>query len=55
MTLESATGDSDVEENTDGNSSGGDEEGEAEDMEAFQQSGLLDEVDPVSLIIIYVH
>lgn len=49
MTLEAAdTGDSD------GEGAGGDhdddeddEDGEAEDMEQFQESGLLDEVDPV--------
>lgn len=53
MTLEAAdTGDSD-----DGAADGGDDdededdEGEAEDMEQFQESGLLDEVDPVSSVL----
>ncbi|VVC88430.1 unnamed protein product [Leptidea sinapis] len=48
MTLEAAeTGDSDGggdEENDDDDEDGDD--GEAEDMEQFQESGLLDEVDP---------
>lgn len=50
MTLEAAdTGDSDGEGAADNDDDEEDEEGEAEDMEQFQESGLLDEVDPVSL------
>lgn len=52
MTLEAAdTGDSDGEgaagDHEDDEDE--DEDGEAEDMEEFQESGLLDEVDPVIL------
>ncbi|XP_072937184.1 ubiquitin-like-conjugating enzyme ATG3 [Epargyreus clarus] len=50
MTLEAAeTGDSDGEGGTvdrDDDDDDDDDEGEAEDMEQFQESGLLDEVDP---------
>ncbi|XP_041971068.1 ubiquitin-like-conjugating enzyme ATG3 [Aricia agestis] len=50
MTLEAAeTGDSDGEgagDNDDDDDEDADEDGEAEDMENFQESGLLDEVDP---------
>lgn len=51
MTLEAAdTGDSDGEGAADNDEDNDeeDEDGEAEDMEQFQESGLLDEVDPVS-------
>lgn len=55
MTLEVANAESE-DEGSDENSSAG-EDDEAEDMEEFQQSGLLDEVDPVrffdKIIILY--
>lgn len=31
-----------------------DEDGEAEDMEQFQESGLLDEVDPVRVTTVFI-
>lgn len=53
MTLEAAdTGDSDGEAaagDHDDDDEEDDEDGEAEDMEQFQESGLLDEVDPVRM------
>lgn len=50
MTLEAAeTGDSDGEAGGDRDEDDDDaDDDEAEDMEHFQESGLLDEVDPVS-------
>ncbi|CAG4943465.1 ubiquitin-like-conjugating enzyme ATG3 [Colias croceus] len=47
MTLDAAeTGDSDGDGDGDGEDDDDGDEGEAEDMEHFQESGLLDEVDP---------
>ncbi|XP_039765225.1 ubiquitin-like-conjugating enzyme ATG3 [Pararge aegeria] len=47
MTLEAAeTGDSDGDEAPDNDDDDDADDGEAEDMESFQESGLLDEVDP---------
>lgn len=52
MTLEAAdTGDSEGEGAAGDADDDEDDDGEAEDMEQFQESGLLDEVDPVSGII----
>lgn len=54
MTLEAAeAGDSDGEGGGEGDDADGDDDAdddEAEDMENFQESGLLDEVDPVCIL-----
>lgn len=51
MTLEAAeTGDSDEAAGDPDDEDDDGDDGEAEDMELFQESGLLDEVDPVSSV-----
>lgn len=52
MTLEAAeTGDSDGDEAPENDDDDDAEDDEAEDMENFQESGLLDEVDPVIICL----
>lgn len=55
MTLEAAeTGDSDEAAGDPDDDDDDGDDGEAEDMELFQESGLLDEVDPVSLLLFHI-